>query len=38
MSEWTGTVDEPEPDYDDHDEEIYQAQMDWCPDMRKDKL
>ena len=34
MSEWTGTVDE--PDYDDHDEEIYQAQMDWCPDMREE--
>ena len=30
MSEWTGTVDEPGDD----DEEIYQAQMDWCPDMR----
>lgn len=37
MSEWNGIIDG--MDYDemqesDHDEEIYQSQMDWCPDMR----
>ena len=40
MSEWNGIVTgmEYDPDeleeLDDHEEEIYQALMDWCPDMR----
>lgn len=43
MSEWNKIVtgleyDMPEVDdvdeISEHDEEIYQSQMDWCPDMR----
>ena len=41
MSEWNGIVtgldylEEFDPlEYDDHFEEIYQAQTDWCPEMR----
>ena len=37
MSEWNGILDGMDYDelqYDDHEEEIYQSQLDWCPDER----
>ena len=41
MSEWNGIIDGMDYDeleYDDHLEEIYQAQMDLCHDMVKEEV